>query len=868
MGWFDGVFAPVSLSMLSSVLFLRSGYILGNAGLLETFLQFGLAYVILVATVLSICAVATNCAIVEGGGVYFMISRTLGMEFGGAVGVLFWVGNVVSSALYLTACTEGFVGSVRKALNAADVEDEASLNAFASTKWINFGYASAFNIINLIVCVTGAKSFGGATVFIFLAVCIAGLLTEISFLVPSYMTKEFVFNSSAYCEFSNDTMSLNCTRTVNGTFTGLGDSSPEIVLANLKENLEPSYDFDCSDANAEVNFFVVFGVLFSGVTGIMSGANMSGDLVNAGKDIPRGTLSACLFTFLMFISEALLTAMTCNRALLLHDCMYLTDISFWPPIVTIGVLMAAFSASLNNLIGASRVLEAVAKDVLFGPLLSFVIKGSVKENPVTAVAFTWIFVEMFLLIGSLNTIAQLASVLFLLSYAAVNLSCLSLELASAPNFRPSFKYFSWHTSLFGLIGTTVMMFLISPIFSAVGILLLLSLVLALNFFSPVRNRNSGSISQALLFHQVRKYLLLLDPRKAHVKFWRPQILLLVSNPRTSCSLIDFVNALKKGGLYVLGHVYEEELKTLNHDPCVSQMNNWLSLVDHLQVKAFVELTLAKSLREGIQHLVRISGIGAMKPNTIILGYLDETFHGDDFLSPYSPFATERFEGVFPPLSSKADPNSRKFSKAEYVGVICDLLKMQKNVCLSRHFQQLNKCHLFRPERESIFGTWAKKPKRFLDVWLVDFIYGGNVAADTTSLFLLQLACIVNMVPRWKTFSIRVFVPAARESYGQESEANVARMLELLRIRAETRTLPWKGARSADEALKDAAYLKSASDAVRTLSGETAVAFLYLPKPPSDEMLHEKYFEAMTRITHHWPPTLLVRGVSPVTSITL
>ena len=115
---------------------------------------------------------------------------------------------------------------------------------------------------------------------------------------------------------------------------------------------------------------------------------------------------------------------------------------------------------------------------------------------------TWLFVQIFLLMGTLNKIAQLSSVLFLLSYATVNLACLGLHLASAPNFRPSFKFFSWHTCLIGLVGTTTMMFFISPMFSAVSILLCLSLILALNFFSPVRNANWGSISQALLFHQV------------------------------------------------------------------------------------------------------------------------------------------------------------------------------------------------------------------------------------------------------------------------------------------------------------------------------------------------------------------------------
>ena len=111
-------------------------------------------------------------------------------------------------------------------------------------------------------------------------------------------------------------------------------------------------------------------------------------------------------------------------------------------------------------------------------------------------------VELCFLMGGLNQIAQLCSVLFLLSYASVNMACLGLDLASAPNFRPTFSHFSWHTSLVGLVSISTMMFFISLLFAAVSILLCLSLILALNFFSPARNANWGSISQALIFHQV------------------------------------------------------------------------------------------------------------------------------------------------------------------------------------------------------------------------------------------------------------------------------------------------------------------------------------------------------------------------------
>ena len=203
-------------------------------------------------------------------------------------------------------------------------------------------------------------------------------------------------------------------------------------------------------------------------------------------------------------------------------------------------------------------------------------------------------------LGGLNQIAQLCSVLFLLSYASVNLACLGLVLSSAPNFRyvqcglsfrgfffyqilshrifcfglffvstlrdkiptllqfkkkfyikwfylyfrPTFKYFSWHTSLVGLIGTSIMMFLISPIFAAVAILLCLSLILALNFLSPARNSNWGSISQALIFHQVgivncrncRMYF------KCYMSYWKGNPLIVyLSNNKEDIVVIKTAN---------------------------------------------------------------------------------------------------------------------------------------------------------------------------------------------------------------------------------------------------------------------------------------------------------------------------------------
>ncbi|KIH55284.1 hypothetical protein ANCDUO_14564, partial [Ancylostoma duodenale] len=114
-------------------------------------------------------------------------------------------------------------------------------------------------------------------------------------------------------------------------------------------------------------------------------------------------------------------------------------------------------------------------------------------------------------------------------------------------------------------------------------------------------------------------------KSTHSRYWRPQILLLVSRPSSSCPLMDFVNDLKKSGLYVIGHVRKGDLDSNQAvDPLQQVFPYWLSLVDYLKLKAFVELTLSNSIRQGIQQLMRLSGLGAMKPNTVVLGFHEAT----------------------------------------------------------------------------------------------------------------------------------------------------------------------------------------------------------------------------------------------------
>ena len=196
----------------------------------------------------------------------------------------------------------------------------------------------------------------------------------------------------------------NITNLVNGSFVGISSNTDDGIHELFQDNLFGGYKRDCSDSQAHVDFFTVFGVVFSGVTGIMAGANLSGELLRPSNSIPTGTLSACGLTYTTFIILSVMTALTCDQSRLLYDCIYMIRFTWWKGFILIGIVLATWSAAISNLIGASRVLFAVAKDKIFGQLLIVVSRGSYKDNPILSVLITFILVQLCFLIGNISSI--------------------------------------------------------------------------------------------------------------------------------------------------------------------------------------------------------------------------------------------------------------------------------------------------------------------------------------------------------------------------------------------------------------------------------------------------------------------------------
>ena len=311
-----------------------------------------------------------------------------------------------------------------------------------------------------------------------------------------------------------------------------------------------------------------------------------------------------------------------------------------------------------------------------------------------------------------------------MTFLVMNLACFLLKISSAPNFRPSFHFFNWQTALAGTIVSGAAMFFVDGLYATgcVGILVVIFLII--HYSSPPKSW--GDVSQSLIYHQVRKYLLRL--RQEHVKFWRPQILLFVNDPRRQYKLIQFCNSMKKGALYILGHVIVTEDFGDSVPEARRQQAAWTKYIDFSKIKAFVNIAISPGVEWGARNIVLSAGLGGMRPNIAVLGFynLDDLRRSKPLIdlpeTPKSPVSSSyspepqrprnrsrrdskdaKMEGMLPTDSCKTEA---MMSVTSYVTILEDLLlRLQINVAVAKGFQEL--------EFPSDKGESSKK---YIDLW--------------------------------------------------------------------------------------------------------------------------------------------------------
>lgn len=405
-GTFGGVFTPTLLTILGVIMYLRMGWVVGNAGLLGTWLIIIISFGITLCTALSMSAITTNIRI-GAGGAYAIISQSLGLEVGGSLGIPRYISQGLAVTMYIFGFREGWLGIF-------PTHDPFLVDLLVFLFLFGIAYISA----NLAI----------KTQYVIMVIIIASI---ISIVMAAY----------------NGSMSI--------------PTSEALSWGSFKGSIEN--DFSGS------NFWMVFAVFFPAATGIMAGANMSGELKDPRKSIPIGTLWAIGVSFVIYMLLAFWLAKTALQDELLNNYNVIIDKAYIGPLIIAGVLGATFSSALASIVGSSRILFAMGQHQVL-PYSKFLGGQSANGQPRNAMIVTGVLIFATMLLRNINAVAPLVTLFFLVTYAMINIVVIIEQRLGLISYRPLFKVNKW-VPWFGLISSVLAMFIINSTISLVTILI-------------------------------------------------------------------------------------------------------------------------------------------------------------------------------------------------------------------------------------------------------------------------------------------------------------------------------------------------------------------------------------------------------------
>jgi len=280
-----------------------------------------------------------------------------------------------------------------------------------------------------------------------------------------------------------------------------------------------------------------------------------------------------------------------------------------------GCFAATISSAIASLVGAPRVLQALAKDKLY-PKIGFFSAGMGANNdPVRGYVLVFLIALGCILVGELNVVSSLLSNFFVAAYALINFSVFHASITKSPGWRPAFKWYNPWVALLGTFLCVFAMFAMDWVTALITMLLTGCLYLYIFYRKP--EANWGSSAQAQVFVNALKGVQSLTDTADHVKNYRPKLIVLTGNPATRPPLVDFANLItKKLSLLICGHVISEpgsvHLATLKEST-----QAWLN---DRKIKGFYTVTESNSFEEGAKSCLTLAGLGKLSPNMVLIGF--------------------------------------------------------------------------------------------------------------------------------------------------------------------------------------------------------------------------------------------------------
>ena len=554
------VFMTTISTILGAILFLRFGYAVGHVGFIGAIGIIVLGHLVTIPTAMAVAEIATNQKVL-GGGAYYIISRSFGLNIGASIGIALYLSQAISVAFYIIAFGMAF---------------EPVFNFLSENYNINIPDARFITIptmaILALIILTKGANLGMKALYLVVALMFTAIIL---FLVGK------------------------------STHSGI-----EFIMNNRVSGGDP--------------FFSVFTIIFPAFTGMAAGLGLSGDLKNPTKSIPNGTLWATMAGMVIYILVAYKLTISATPEELASDQLIMQRIAVWGPIIPVGLAAASLSSALGSIMVAPRTIQAIGMDDIFPNKFvnKWFARGKpVSNEPFNGTLLTVVIAFVFVAVGELNFVAKTIAMFFMLTYGAICTISLLEHFAADPSYRPTFRS-KWYISMIGAVFSIWLIFKMNGGYATISLVIMAMIYYMVTSYNREK-KGLGKLFRGVVF-QLSRQLQIFAQRadKEDIdKYWRPFAICISQDTFVRRSAFDVLRWLSfKYGFGTYIHFIEGYLTNETNQQSKEILNKLINLAAGSRNRVYLDTIISPSYTSAIAQVIQLSGISGKGNNMILFEY--------------------------------------------------------------------------------------------------------------------------------------------------------------------------------------------------------------------------------------------------------